>query len=265
MTFITVGVVIPTYQRVEQTLAAVDSALAQTLVPAQIVVVDDGSDIELANSLENQLGAREVEFLRLRHTAHPGRVRDAGIRRLETSHVAFLDSDDVWYPSKLERQVALAAEGHRAVFTGYDCIARPGGEIVSHWVPTKGEIGMRKLSRSNIICNSSVLVARELLETIGGLPTSYAIRGLEDYAAWFRVAHFENWVAVTEPLLAYLDDPSHSFRSTVDCLIPTELLLALDTQSWLRENGKNPWQFRLGSFTTRKAIQNWSRTHSPKF
>jgi glycosyltransferase involved in cell wall biosynthesis len=265
MTPITVGVVIPTYQRVEQTVAAVDSALAQTVAPAQIVVVDDGSDDELVNVLAEQLKLRKVELLRQKHTAHPGRVRDAGIRRLETSHIAFLDSDDVWYPTKLERQVALAAEGHRAIFTGYDSVAHAGGERVSRWVPTKGEIGSRELARSNIICNSSVLVARELLDKIGGLPTNYAVRGLEDYAAWFRVSHFENWIGVGEPLLAYLDDASHSIRSTVNCLIPSELLLALDTQSWLRNSGKNPWQFRLGSFATRMAIQNWSRSHSPKF
>lgn len=265
MTLITVGVVIPTYQRVKQTIDAVDSALCQTVPPAEIVVVDDGSDDSVANSLAGPLQHRNVRFLREKHTSHPGRVRNVGIRSLNTSHVAFLDSDDIWYPTKLERQVALATEGFPAIFTGYDTVLSSGGEIASSWIPTEREIGIRELARINTICNSSVLVARELLDEIGGLPVSYAVRGLEDYAAWFRIAHYEKWIGVAEPLLAYLDDPRQSIRSTENSTIPKDLLLALDTQAWLRENSLNPWRLRLGSFTTRMALRNWSKGHSPRF
>ena len=265
MTLITVGVVIPTYQRVKQTIDAVDSALCQTVPPSEIVVVDDGSDDLVADSLANLLQRRKVRFLREKHTSHPGRVRNIGINSLTTSHVAFLDSDDIWYPTKLERQVALAARGHRAVFTGHDTVLSSGGDIASSWIPTDREIGTRELARINTICNSSVLVARDLLDEIGGLPVSYAVRGLEDYAAWFRIAHYETWIGVAEPLLAYLDDPSMSIRSTENSLISKDLLLALDTQAWLRDNGRNPWQLRLGSVTTRIALRAWSKGHSPRF
>ena len=262
---ISVGVVIPTYQRVEQTIEAVDSALSQTMPPAEIVVVDDGSDELVADSLANLLRQRKVKFLREKHTAHPGRVRNVGIRSLSTSHVAFLDSDDIWYPKKLERQMALAADGYRAIFTGYDTIHRRGGDVASSWVPTGREIGTRELARANTICNSSVLVARELLDEIGGLSVSYALHGLEDYAAWFRIALYESWVGVAEPLLVYLDDPSQSIRSTENSIISKDLLLALDAQAWLRVNGMNPWQLRLGSFATRTALRTWSKRQSPRF
>jgi glycosyltransferase involved in cell wall biosynthesis len=97
----TVSVVIPTRNRPGQTAAAVESALAQTLPPHEIIVVDDGSDEPLPLSYPG------VRVLRQAERRGAAAARNRGIDAATGTWVAFLDSDDLWRAEKLERQLAV--------------------------------------------------------------------------------------------------------------------------------------------------------------
>ena len=94
----TVSVVIPTYNRAETVGAAIVSALDQRDIPDEIIVVDDGSSDDTRDVLAG-FGERIIAI----HQENSGvsGARNAGIRRATGTWVAFLDSDDLWYPERI--------------------------------------------------------------------------------------------------------------------------------------------------------------------
>ena len=98
-----VSVVIPTRNRHAQTAAAVESVLAQTLPPYDVIVVDDASDEPVALSYPG------VSVLRQPERLGAAAARNRGIDAATGAWVAFLDSDDLWLPEKLQSQLGRAA------------------------------------------------------------------------------------------------------------------------------------------------------------
>jgi hypothetical protein len=125
-----VSVVIPTYNRKATVRRAIDSVLAQTRRPAEIIVVDDGSVDGTAEMLAQAYGGS----IRLIPQENGGasRARNTGVAAATGDLVAFLDSDDVWDPGKLEAQLAALA-GSRAIlnYTNYRYLGREGADAFS--------------------------------------------------------------------------------------------------------------------------------------
>lgn len=233
----TVGVVIPTYERVEETLRAVKSVLAQSRPPAQVVVTDDGSSPASVERLSAGLAGTGVELVLAPRSGHPGRVRNAGLERLRTRWVAFLDSDDSWHVDKLERQLVLAQAGHVAVCTNARRIVagNPDGTVLQDMPST---MGLPVLLRENKVINSSVLIRRDVLEDVGRVASSYLVRGCEDYATWLRVASRHQWAALDELLVDYVDEPAVSIRGSEEFAAhPGQVAAWLDFVMWRRESG----------------------------
>jgi glycosyltransferase involved in cell wall biosynthesis len=107
-----VSVIIPTYNSAQFICDAVDSVLAQTYKNVEIIVVDDGSTDRTANFLKNY-----PNHLIYRYQANQGvsSARNLGVRMARGQRVAFLDSDDLWLPKKLETQVRFFSRNPEAV------------------------------------------------------------------------------------------------------------------------------------------------------
>lgn len=99
-----VSVVIPTYNRAYVIREALGSALGQTLRPFEIVVVDDGSSDDTREIAEG-LGASNIRYIRHHHNRGYSAACNTGISAATGDLVAFLDSDDLWKPDYLERQL----------------------------------------------------------------------------------------------------------------------------------------------------------------
>ncbi len=99
-----VSVIIPTYNRAAMLGAAIESTLTQTRLPGEIIVVDDGSTDDTSNVVGG-FGNR-VRCI-TQENRGVAAARNAGLAAAKGDLVAFLDSDDLWYPFKLELQVAL--------------------------------------------------------------------------------------------------------------------------------------------------------------
>ena len=110
------SVVIPAYEAAATVGAAVDSILRQTVLPHEIIVVDDGSTDETASVASAIPGP--ITVVRRAH-AGPGAATTAGLERVATPFVATLDADDLWLPEKIARQAAHfeADPGLAGVFT----------------------------------------------------------------------------------------------------------------------------------------------------
>ena len=110
-----ISVIIPTYNRAEHVTKAIDSVLAQTYTDYEIIVVDDGST---DNTKELLLPYMDRIRYIYQENAGVSAARNNGIRAASGRWIAFLDSDDIWFPDKLSRQMgSLARTGAKVCFT----------------------------------------------------------------------------------------------------------------------------------------------------
>src|SRR5579863_9408144 len=102
----TVSIVLPTFNRLHLLPASLDSVFAQTFTDWELIVADDGSDEATRDCLRRWAERPRVRVQWLEHSGRPAVARNAAIRSALGEYVAFLDSDDLWLPEKLARQLA---------------------------------------------------------------------------------------------------------------------------------------------------------------
>lgn len=114
-----VSVVIPIFNRAGTIGRAIESCLAQTWPPFEIVLVDDCSTDDLQSALQDFLDDQRVRLVQQPTNQGVSAARNAGVQHAKGDLIAFLDSDDAWYPTKLEKQLAkIAALGHDQFLCG---------------------------------------------------------------------------------------------------------------------------------------------------
>jgi len=101
-----ISVVIPTYNRIECIEKAIRSALAQTYRHLEVIIIDDGSTDGTASVVKQYLGTKKVKYI-FQDNRGPAAARNRGMVEARGAWIAFLDSDDEWFPWKLEVQIKL--------------------------------------------------------------------------------------------------------------------------------------------------------------
>jgi glycosyltransferase involved in cell wall biosynthesis len=206
-----VSVVIPAYNRERTVRAAVDSALAQQDVVVEVIVVDDGSQDRTAAVVETIEDPR-ISLVRQSNRGVSA-ARNAGIRSARGEWVAFLDSDDVWLPQKLSRQLDRMAEapGCMASQTSAYLVDDDLRPIrLKRCVQVEDPL-LTFLRFQNLpAAGSSWIVKRDLLGTIGGFDPT--LERIEDWDFSLRIARFAKPLCIDEPLTLYrynADNRSH--------------------------------------------------------
>jgi GT2 family glycosyltransferase len=208
-----VSIVLPTFDRPAYLRAAVDSVLAQTLTDWELVVADDGSNEETRAYLRS-LDDPRVRVLWLPHSGNPSVVRNAAIAAARGDHVAFLDSDDVWKPQKLEKQMAALRQNPdcRWSYTHCDLIDAAGRPLASEWLSAyRVEQGwileslLRELGAQ--VAMPTIVAERRLLAEIGGLDERQ--RWCEDFDLCLRLAMRSPVTALSEPLCSVRSHGEH--------------------------------------------------------
>src|SRR5579863_3753675 len=92
----TVSVVLPAFNRLRFLRPAIESVSAQTFADWELIIADDGSDLETRQYLQSFADDPRVTVVWLEHTGKPSMVRNAAVLRAAGEYVAFLDSDDLW-------------------------------------------------------------------------------------------------------------------------------------------------------------------------
>ena len=206
----TVSVIIPAYNAEPFITETVQSALDQTFKDLEVIVVDDGSSDQTVARLE-AFGDR----VRIHRQANAGvaRARNAGVAIAKGSWIAFLDADDLWLPLKLQRQMASAADAPLLYTDRFNIGARKELPLLqSEAQPMRdGDIFMALLLEGNFITNSSVVLRRELFETLGGF--AYGVSPAEDWDLWLRVTERHHARLCPEPLVRYRFHPDGASRN----------------------------------------------------
>ncbi len=205
----TVTVVTPTCNGAHLVAAALRSALAQTLPPARLIVVDDASDDAIDAALAPFLGSVTV----LRNETRRGvcATRNRAIAAATSEWIAFLDQDDTWDPHYLERQLETAARHPDAALIYCDLIVL-GGAREATWLELQrpagavsyapqGQVFGELLTGPCFAMPSGTLVRRAAVVEVGGFDESLHAGGAEDRDLWLRLA--ARWpVAFTPEALA---------------------------------------------------------------
>lgn len=199
-----VSVVIPTYNYGRFIVEAIESALRQTLPPYEIIVVDDGSTDDTAEVVA-RFGER-VRYIR-QENAGVSAARNRGVAESRGDYIAFLDADDIWEPTKLEKQIAKFAEDPEIglVHCGMrEFDAETGKTVALHleggegWVADEIALWERPIV---IGPGGTIVVSRSAIETVGGFDTR--LKNGEDWEFCFRVASKYKVGFVREPLVDY--------------------------------------------------------------
>ncbi len=106
----TVSVIIPVYNRTFSIRDAVESVLIQSIRPSEIIVIDDGSSFDTASYLKNYM--HHIRLIKLNKNKGVSFARNTGIKAACGEYIAFLDSDDLFLPKKLECQINYMAENN---------------------------------------------------------------------------------------------------------------------------------------------------------
>ena len=173
MTAPQISVILPTFNRLGFLQAAVESVFAQTCRDWELVIADDGSG-EATSAYLCSLAAPQARTIRLSHSGNPSRVRNAAISAARGRYLAFLDSDDLWAPSKLEKQLAAlrGSDGARWSYT-LENLIDPEGRTVDRaglpvFPPREGWIFEPLLRLQVGIPMPAIMAERGLVEEIGG-------------------------------------------------------------------------------------------------
>lgn len=208
-----VAVVIPSYNCAPFLARALDSVLGQTYRDFRIFVIDDGSADATGDVL--QLYSDRTVCLRQPH-AGAAAARNRGISASSSPYIAFLDADDLWLPTKLERQVHLL---RNRADVGLACsdfsISGARENIASYFervrVPADGRM-FEHLVRECFLSTSCVVVRRRAIEDVGLFEESLAVS--EDLNLWLRIASRWN-VAVAREVLVAVRSQSKGLSATV--------------------------------------------------
>ena len=199
-----VSVVMPCYNAEAFIDSAIQSALAQTHPPLEVLVVDDASSDRSAGVVRRfEAPVRLIE----RAHAGPAAARNAGVAAARGEWIAFLDADDLWSPDKLSLQLAKAAKGFEAVYCNAayfgDCHGLPARRGETSELP-EGRV-FHELLAGNFITTSGVLIRRELLRRMH--PFQERFEPTEDWAVWLEAAAAAPFGAVRRPLANYRVHP----------------------------------------------------------
>jgi glycosyltransferase involved in cell wall biosynthesis len=208
----TVSVILPTFNRLQYLPPAVDSVFTQTFADWELIIADDGSDAETVSYLRKLAGAPRVRFLGLPHTGNPSVVRNRALREARGDYVAFIDSDDVWLPQKLEIQIARQRSSNcRWSYTGLSRVDDNGeplpGDLPARRLICEGSILSQLLTLQVAVATPSVLAERSLLDEVGGFDEQQLF--FEEYDLWLRLNLRSEVCAVSQPLVLVRNHNQH--------------------------------------------------------
>lgn len=214
-----ITIIMPAYNCEKYLRDAVESVKAQTYKNWTLFIIDDCST-DGTRALARALAETDerIKVFHNKQNVGVARTRNCGVRKAESEWVAFLDSDDMWTPDKLEKQIKLSEKipVAKLIFTGSGFITE-SGEKIDYVLHAPDRIDRSELLKQNLISCSSVLLKRDLM-------LKYPMPGKgymhEDFASWLRILGEEKYAyGIDEPLLIYRLSKSSRSGNKLDAAV----------------------------------------------
>ena len=234
----TVSVIIPFYSHVDWLCEAIDSVLAQTYPIHEIILIDDGSKEDLTEILAKY--GDKIQYVR-QENAGPAAARNNGIRRATGDYIAFEDSDDIWLPTKIEKQVTFMEE--------IDAVWSHTGFY--YWWPKTNKLKRVNVSRdygdvylqrhvSTKIATPAIMINKKIYN-IGNFYFPEEVRNGEDDQLYTELSKYYPLGLVEEPLLKVRMRGSNSQTRVMERFI----LRAINYKKWKKAEEKLPPMIHL--------------------
>lgn len=199
-----VSVVIPTFNRAELVVRAIQSALSQTYSDLEVIIVDDASTDDTRDRIKT---LQDIDH-RVRYFCHDSNrgaqaARNTGIQAAKGAYMAFLDSDNEWFPQKLERQMALLshkAGSPGAVYCGYLKVSA-GGEVLNQYMPQYRGLVYKQALVDWLTDTSTLVMRKDILGKIRGFDEN--VRAYQEWDLCIRLARECEFDFVPECLTLY--------------------------------------------------------------
>ncbi|MGY8813338.1 MAG: glycosyltransferase family 2 protein, partial [Gammaproteobacteria bacterium] len=181
-----ISVIIPTYNRLESLLRALESVLNQSYQAYEIIIVDDGSTDQTADYIKRNFS--NVKYLYQSNTGVSS-ARNTGIEHSSGDWLAFLDSDDQWHKDKLMHQSNLLVNNPDYLIIHSDEIWIRNGKRINQKKKHQRRSGyiFQDCLRLCVISPSSVIIHKSIFKDIGLFNQSFP--ACEDYDLWLRICY----------------------------------------------------------------------------
>lgn len=198
-----VSVIIPNYNYAKYVSDAIQSVLSQTYRNFEIIVVNNGST---DNSLEILTGFGDLIILVNQANLGQSGARNTGLLKSTGDLIAFLDADDIWETTKLEKQIALFREDTQLIYSGLMKFENESGKILSLYFPVfRGSCILHFLNNPGVAIvlggESTVLFSRDLFNQVGDFDTRLSISAGWDF--FRRCSLYTKFDYVPELLVKY--------------------------------------------------------------
>lgn len=190
-----ISIIMPAFNAEKTIKSSIESILNQTIKNFKIYIIDDSST-DTTSKIVNSFNDERIIYTYNNNNQGVSKSRNIGIKKCKGKYIAFLDSDDLWFPNKLERQLELLEKGWDIVCSNYITFTennnlneRSAPEIISY----------EKMLSSNFIGNLTGIYNSSTLGKI-----YQKEKGHEDYIMWLELIKIANKAyCIQEPLAKY--------------------------------------------------------------
>jgi glycosyltransferase involved in cell wall biosynthesis len=242
-----VSIIIAAYNGEEYIKESINSILSQTENDLELLLVDDGSTDKTANIVKS-IGDPRIKYYYQENSGSPAAPKKFAIKKAAGSFVGFCDQDDIYYPTKIEKQLDAFNQCKEknevgVIITSADLIDRAGKVTGHNLKPFEGyqdnKTARDSLLRNNFITACSALMPKRVLDDIGEIDMS--LRGVEEYDLWLRITEKYGVLTIKEALCAWRQsDTSLSADKTKQYLEVEKIFTGLgNTESVRVGHGKN--------------------------
>lgn len=213
-----VSVILPVYNRAGWVARSIESVFAQTYQRFELLVIDDGSTDDTGKVL--QRFASRLKILK-QPNAGVAAARNAGLKAAQGEFVAFIDSDDIWYPDRLQSQLPLFDRAEVGLVFGDAVLVdyrdkqprRLKRTFFDGVRPNRGSV-MQDFARGCFVPCSSVLARRVCFAT-GGFKS---VRTCDDYLKWLEISAVWQFDYVSHPVFEYAIHPGGLTHDLIESL-----------------------------------------------
>ena len=183
-----VSVIVPVYNREKFVSETIESILSQSYEPIEIILINDGST-DRSSTIINYYKNRHPNKIRVINQENQGQInaRNNGIKEATGDYIAFLDSDDLWLPEKLEKQIPLFEKDIGLVYSGVEIIDHEGTPMRQENPETAfAQDIFPDLIVKNRMTGGTVVVTKEALDKVGIFSTD--LQAGESWELWLRIS-----------------------------------------------------------------------------
>ncbi len=197
-----VSVIIPTYNRAHLVKDAINSALQQTYKNVEVIVIDDGSTDNTKEILAKY--GNKINYL-YKENGGCSSARNLGVSKARGEYIAFLDSDDLWYPEKIEKQTAvIKMTNYNIVMSDIEFVDKDNNHLsfsnLREVIKKDGDIMKYLLYRPYITC-SYMLIKKTVFSKVGIFDETF--KTAEDLDMLLRICSEYKAALVAEPLVKF--------------------------------------------------------------